>query len=270
MNLEEYISSGILEAYVMNELSMEERAEVEKAISEHSEIKAEVEAIELSMENLAFMTAITPPKEVKDKLMSQVDSEQITQQKKTEVVSMQSGDGSGSFLKLAAAASIIIALVSIFMAFNYWKKWQSAEGRLSELISQNQQFAENYDQVNQQLEGIQNAVAIMNSSSYRRIVMNGTENSPGALATVYWNKTTEEVYLNIQNLKDLSKEQQYQLWAIIDGKPVDAGVFNTNSDTFLVQMKNTGSDVAAFAVTIEPYGGSESPSLKTMQVVGNV
>ena len=35
-------------------------------------------------------------------------------------------------------------------------------------------------------------------------------------------------------------------------------------------MKNITSGAAAFAVTIEPRGGSENPSLETMQVVGNV
>ena len=100
--------------------------------------------------------------------------------------------------------------------------------------------------------------------------MNGTDNSPDSKATVYWNKSTEDVYLSIKNLKELSKDQQYQLWAIIDGKPVDAGVFDPTNSSMLVQMKNINPNAAAFAVTIEPKGGSENPTLETMQVIGNV
>ncbi|MEO9872204.1 anti-sigma factor [Ekhidna sp.] len=267
MNIEEYISSGILEAYVMDQLSKAERTEVESMIAKHPELKDEIEAIELSMETLAFATAVTPPSNVKEKLMTKIEPSE--KEKETPVIAMQP-NGSFGALKYAAAASIVIALASAFLAFNYWSKWKSAENQLSDLIAQNQQFADNYNQVNQQLDDIQNAVAIMNNTAYKRVVMNGTDSSPNALATVYWNESNADVYLSIQNLKELSQDQQYQLWAIIDGKPVDAGVFSPGNSNSLVQMKNIGSGAAAFAVTIEPRGGSESPSLETMQVVGNV
>ena len=268
MNVEEYISSGILEAYVMDQLSQAERSEVESAAAQHPEIRDEIEKIEISLERLAFASAIEPPKEIKSKLQAKIATPE-KEEKETPIVAMSASRSDG-FLKYAAAASVTLALISSIVAFNYWNKWQSAETRLSDLIAQNQQFAENYNQVNQQLDNIQQAVAIMNNSAYKRVVMNGTDNSPNALATVYWNETSAQVYLSIQNLKELSQDQQYQLWAIIDGKPVDAGVFDPENSNFLVQMKNIGPNAAAFAVTIEPRGGSENPSLETMQVVGNV
>lgn len=253
----------------MDQLSAAERAEVEQTAAQHPEIREELDAIELSMETLAFATAVKPPEGMKDKLMQQIGESEKETKKEAPVVPMQS-DKSFGVLKYAAAASVFVALASAVMAFTYWKKWQGAEDRLANMIAQNQQFAENYNQVNQQLDNIQDAVAIMNNTSYKRVVMAGTDNSPEAQATVYWNEATADVYLSIQNLKELSQDQQYQLWAIIDGKPVDAGVFDPNSGNFLVQMKNITSGAAAFAVTIEPRGGSENPSLETMQVVGNV
>ncbi|WP_420576770.1 anti-sigma factor [Ekhidna sp.] len=268
MNIEEYISSGILEAYVMDQLSAAERTEVEQMAAKHPEVQEELDAIELSIETLAFATAVQPPEGVKEKLMQQIGRAE-TKEKEAPVVQMQPDKGVG-ILRFAAAASVLIALASTVMAFTYWKKWQSAEDQLSDMIAQNAQFAENYNQVNQQLDDIQSAVAIMNNRSYKRVVMAGTDNSPDAQATVYWNETTADVYLSIQNLKELSQGQQYQLWAIIDGKPVDAGVFDPNNGSFLVQMNNITSGAAAFAVTIEPRGGSQNPSLETMQVVGNV
>jgi anti-sigma-K factor RskA len=266
VNIEEYISSGLLEAYVMDQLSPAERTEVEQAAADHPEIREELEKIELSMETLAFATAVQPPEGVKDKLMQKIGA---AEDKEAPVIALQPGKSTG-ILRFAAAASVLVALASAVMAFTYWKKWQSAENQLADMIAQNAQFAENYNQVNQQLDDIQNAVAIMNNTAYKRVVMAGTDNSPDAQATVYWNEATADVYLSIQNLKALSQDQQYQLWAIIDGKPVDAGVFDSNNGSFLVQMKNITSGAAAFAVTIEPRGGSENPSLETMQVVGNV
>ena len=57
--------------------------------------------------------------------------------------------------------------------------------------------------------------------------------------------------------------------SIIDGKPVDAGVFDVGADG-LLKMKSITGNAVAYAVTIEPKGGSESPSLETMQVYGEV
>ncbi len=91
--------------------------------------------------------------------------------------------------------------------------------------------------------------------------MKGTANAPASMAYVYWNESTKEVYLSIQIMKELSESNQYQLWAIIDGKPVDAGVFDADISG-LLKMKDIGSGAATFAVTIEPRGGKESPRSK--------
>ncbi|MEQ8925569.1 MAG: anti-sigma factor [Fulvivirga sp.] len=260
MNIEEYISSGILESYVLDELPPEERREVESMSEKHPEIKRELEKIELSIEKLAFSTAISPDAAIKEAVLKAVDNKQppmqITHDKR------ESG-----WLKYAVAASVTIALVTSYLAFDYYGKWRNTESELSTLIAQNQQVAQDYNVVNQRLDQIENDLKVINNPAYQRVTLNATENAAGALAHVYWNKTSEEVYLSIQNLKELSESQQYQLWAIIDGKPVDAGVFDLENG--LLKMKNIAG-AAAFAVTIEPKGGSINPSLETMQVVGNV
>ncbi len=69
-------------------------------------------------------------------------------------------------------------------------------------------------------------------------------------------------------MKSLAQENQYQLWAIVDGKPVDAGVFDSTTAGLLKMKALAGA--AAFAVTIEPRGGKATPSLETLQVIGNV
>ena len=105
--------------------------------------------------------------------------------------------------------------------------------------------------------------------NFTRVVMTGTPNAPASLASVYWNAQTKEIFLSIQSMKELSKENQYQLWAIIDGKPVDCGVFDFDVEG-LFKMKQAFALPTTFAVTIEPRGGKPSPTLETMQVAGNL
>lgn len=68
MNLQDYIESGILELYVLDQLDAAERAEVERMISVFSEIKAEFDQIEKAMEKYAAAHAIQPHVRVKEKL----------------------------------------------------------------------------------------------------------------------------------------------------------------------------------------------------------
>jgi anti-sigma-K factor RskA len=265
VNVEQYISSGILEAYVLGELPEQERIEVEKNLKLYPELRNELALIEETQEKLLMKTAITPGPSVKRSLFAKIDASRES----AKVVQLPSAETGSSFWKFAAAASVTVALIASYLAYDYRDKWKKTESNLAELTAQNQQIASDYNTVNQRLDAIENDLRITNNPDFNRILMRGTPNAPGALASVYWNEKTKEVYLSIQDLKELSQEKQYQLWAIIDGKPVDAGVFDSNFKG-LLKMKQIGSGAATFAVTIEPRGGKQSPSLETMQVAGNV
>lgn len=263
MNIQEYISSGILEAYALGEVSQEERAMVDKLLAEYPEAKAELALIEDTLEALAMKAAVEPCKEVKETIMMQMRGAHP----ESKVVSLVP-DALRSMLvyKYAAAASIAIALLTSYLAYDYRSRWIEEEIAFNQLSAQNRRVAEDYNVVNHKLDKIQGDFAIIESTAFQKVVMKGTPNDVNALASVYWNQGTKEVYISIQNLKDLAQEKQYQLWAIVDGKPVDAGVFDKNF-AGLLKMKNV-TGAAAFAVTVEPRGGQASPTLSTMQVVG--
>jgi anti-sigma-K factor RskA len=264
VNVEAYISSGILEAYALGELSEQERVEVEKNLAQYPALRKELALIEEAQEQLLLKAAIQPGTAVKTKLFAAIDA----QAPKGKVVGMKA-ETATSFWKLAAAASVSIALITSYLAYNYWNKWRLTELRLTELVAQNQQMAKDYNTVNERLDDFEKDLNIVNNPAFSRIVMKGTPNAPASMASVYWNQTTKEVYLSIQDMKQLAQENQYQLWAIIDGKPVDAGVFDANFKG-LLKMKDIQQGAATFAVTVEPRGGKDSPTLETMQVVGNV
>ncbi len=264
MKTEEYISSGILEAYALGELSPTERAEVERNLVQYPELKQELLLIEEAQEKLLQKSAVQPKASVKENLFKKIDEKKPD----GKVVSMPVGDSQISFWKYAAAASVAIALVTSYLAYNYYGKWRSTENNLNDLVAQNQQMARDYNTVNQRLDKIETDIKVIDNPAFSRVVMKGTQNAPDAMAYVYWNENSKEVYLSIQSMKTLAQENQYQLWAIVDGKPVDGGVFDANV-AGLLKMKDL-SGAAAFAVTIESRGGKATPSLETMQVIGNV
>lgn len=264
MNTQSYISSGILEAYAAGVLSEPERIGVEQNLLRYPELRAELTAIEEAQEKFLMKTAVRPSVAVKEKVFAAIDSQQVSRK----VVKLTE-NSKLAYWKYAVAASLSLALITSYLAYDYRDKWRNTAVSLNELIAQNQQIAEDYNVVNNRIDRIENDIRVLNDPAFKRVVMTGTSNAPQAMAYVYWNKSSNEVYLSLQNMRELSKENQYQLWAIIDGKPMDAGVFDGNL-AGLIKMKNIANDVAAFAVTIEPRGGKLAPSLETMQVVGNV
>lgn len=261
MNIEEYISSGILEAYALGDLSTAERTAVERNLAQYPELRKELAAIEAVQEELVMKAAIQPRASVKAAVMSTISDTNA----EAKVVVMQSTPW-----KWAAAASIAIALVSSYLAYEYHDRWRVSEDNLTKLITQNRQMAEDYNIVNQRIDKMQTDMHVIGSPDFRRVVMAGHEqNAPGSEAYVYWNEKTQEVYLSIQDMKELAYENQYQLWAMVDGKPVDAGVFDMNTTTGLLKMKEM-KGATAFAVTIEPRGGRPTPTLEKLQMIGNV
>lgn len=260
MNVKDYISSGILEAYALGELSSGECAEVEKNLSSYPELRAELSLIEKTQEELLLRNSIPPPPFLKEKVLAAAKPEAKVINLERETILRW---------KYAAAASIGIALLTSFMAYNYWSKWKNSQSELALLVEKNQQIAQDYNKVNLRLDKMEGDLKVIGNPTFERVIMKGTPNAPDAMASVYWNKQTEEVFVSIQNMRALSKEKQYQLWAIIDGKPVDAGVFD-GAVAGLIKMKNISKGAITFAVTIEDAGGKPSPSLETMQVAGNV
>jgi len=266
VNIHDYIATGILEAYALGELSERERTEVEKNLAQYPELREELARVEETQEKLLMDAAVAPKASIKANLFAQIDKTVSPQAK---VVAMPSSSGIRIW-KYAAAASVTIALIASFQAYYYWNKWRATETSLTELTAQNQRMADDYNRVNQHLDKMESDLKqVVNNPAFKRVMMTGTPNAPQSMAYVYWNESSKEVYLSIQSLKQLSKDNQYQLWAIIDGKPVDAGVFDGDM-AGLLKMKDIASGAAAFAVTVEPRGGKTTPTLETMQVMGNV
>ncbi|MEQ9303580.1 MAG: anti-sigma factor [Marinoscillum sp.] len=258
MTREEILNEGYLTAYITEELNPSEISEVEQFIQDDPEIRNEYFNIQKTFELLSFRYSIAATAVVKRRVME--DQSVINSYNGT------SGPVGGNGLKLMMAASVIITLLSAFTAIYFWTQWKETDNRLAQLTARNIELAESYHTVNQELTDIRQDLAVLVSPEFSRIILNGTDNAQDAKAVIYWNPTEEEVYLNSANLAALGTGQQYQLWALIDGEPVDAGVFDADEGTFQI-MKNIAK-ADAFAVTIEQQGGAESPSISTMQVFG--
>lgn len=251
------MNEGYLAAYLTGDaLSEMERREVEDLLQD-PEVQREYAHLQQVVEQLAFAYGISPSEVVKQRLM---ENEAIMSQFRP----MDREKRSSS--PWLMAASLSLAVLSGIAAFYFWNQWQDADLQLTRIAAQNLELAESHLLMRQELDRVRDDLAVIVSPEFSRIILNGTENAPEAVAVIYWNAAEEQVFINSASLAALSDGQQYQLWALIDGKPVDAGVFDADAGRFQI-MKNIAK-ADAFAVTVEQKGGSESPTLSTMQVFG--
>lgn len=269
MNKSEIISSGMLELYATGIASSEERKMVEDQLLQYPALKEELSQIEIALENYAMSHAETPSDSVKQNLLSQLDfntdstkvmkNEVPVVEMKNQTITNEIRKNSRFNFSYLAAASILLLFGSIIFAYTYYNKFQDASANLA-------MAQEKLDKQQQSNQVLSSDINVMTNKNVLPVVMNGTPKSPGALAKLFWMKTTGDVYIDPSNLPDVPADKQYQLWAIVDGKPVDAGMISKDKGSYRIQKMKSFGNVEAFAITMEKTGGSPTPTMDEMVV----
>lgn len=274
MEIQEYIKSGIIESYVLGLTSADEAAELEVMMQKHTAVKQAVDAFADALEQNILQQTITPPAEVKQKIISALfTGEQAKTPSSTTTTytspALEAPVVKLNFWKYAAAASIVLFLVSAALNYYFYNSYQSANGKYQALLTERISMQASLNVMQTHLNEMNSSMHIMNNTETRRIKMSGMPGHETSVATVYWDAQSKDVYVMADKLPKAPDGKQYQLWAIVNGKPVDAGMVNTDCAGNFCKMKNIPS-AQAFAITLEKQGGSITPSLDQMYTMGNV
>lgn len=276
MNIQEYISGGIVESYVLGLADEAERAEFEQMCAQYAEVRAARNAFELSLEQHAMAAAVAPPAHVRDTVLQQLAAGADTAEGKTAtpVVQMRPVKRSAMpvALRYVAAASIVLLAGSIGLNVYYFNKYRDFSQRYNQLAAQQTELAKNNGIMQTRLDNYEQTMQALNSPYMAQIKMEGSlvsaSPAPDSKATVLWDTRTKDVYLMVNNLPQPQAGMQYQLWAIVDNQPVDAGMLSMEKGHMMVKMKNIPR-AQLFAITLEQEGGSPTPKGK-MYVMGKV
>lgn len=252
MDIRAYIESGILEQYVLGGLTSAEAYEVERYANAFPAVREELNSIEQALEGYVFSQAIAPPPGTLERILQRV-----------EPTSVQIPTGSS----LVSAAPPRSWSWTRFLAIGMTVKFLAAATGLVILYLQNQNLHDriqtNQTQFSQSkvaCDDLQREVRFLKDVSTRPVVMNGTPESPTSIAAVYVNPRSENIYIGNLQLPPPPSGKQYQLWAIVNGKPASMGVFEfpTSGSVFIEApfVKNA----QGFAISLEDVGGSPTPT----------
>ncbi len=244
MNIQAYIESGILESYVLGHTNANETVEVENLAKQYPLIEEEINAIRHSLEMYASQFACQPPVELKERVLHVLDDLATEDAEATSnIIFVPSSNNSFRY----AAVWVLLAMSLVANVVLFYR-WQTSSDQVLALESEKQQLAATKANYQQQL-------ALVEHPSTEKIILQGQTIAPQAKAVVYWNTQTQEVLLSTLHLPQPSATQQYQLWAIVEGKPIDAGLIDTLDSPSLMK---SFQQAMAFAISLEPKGGSST------------
>ena len=242
----------------------EESAQVIKWAEQYHEVKAELNNIEIAMISYATAHAVEPPPELKQTILQNAFLANSTSKNvelpQPKIVSIS------PVWKYLAAASIVLLIGSAILNVVYYDKIQDTSSAHDK--TQQELYA-----VNERMKGMDEDMSVVKNKYSQPVSLNGLPAAPDAAAKIFWNKNTGDVYIDPSNLPEVPDGMQYQLWGIVDGKPVDAGmIITTKADNKfrIIRMKSFGKvKVQAFAVTLETAGGNPAPKGE-MYVLGEL
>ena len=158
---------------------------------------------------------------------------------------------------VAVAAGLIASVVATYVSARY-------EQRLGEIARETAALRE---QISQQRQ----ALALLRDPATRIITLAGLEPSPKAQGRMFWNERDGGIFV-AADLPPAAPGKAYELWAIVGGKPIPAGLFGVDAEgkgnarvaplRELAEAESMrGLTVDQFAVTLEPAGGVRAPTL---------
>ncbi|MBA4168586.1 MAG: anti-sigma factor [Chitinophagaceae bacterium] len=287
MNIQEYISSGIIESYVFGLADPAEREEFERLCAAHPEVREAREAFEISLEQYAMLNQVQPSRNLKSRIFAAIDMEKDQNKDNVNktgsiqpVLSNTSAapfkekakvTGMSGWQRYLAAAAVILLLISTGLNFYFFDKYKAYNNKYDQLLASQTELASHNQILQTRLLDYEKAIGYMKDPNMAIVKMpaNPKGPDPTSLTTVYWDTVSKDVYLAVNQLPQPSGNQQYQLWALVDGKPVDAGVFDISEGPGLVKMKRIRR-AQAFAITLEKKGGSPTPTMEKLYVLGKV
>jgi anti-sigma-K factor RskA len=270
VNPQEYILSGIIESYVLGITSPEDSAEFERMCDAHQEVRAARNSFELQLEQYLLQQKMQPPRALKSRIFSEIGMEKDEQTPRiiSEKPILIPRKG---FARYVAAVSLILLLGSVLLNLYLLNQYKKSIAQYKDLVATQTQIVGANQIIQTKLETYENALSLMKNPLMAIVKMPGAPLSPApsSMATVYWNTESKEVYLLVNQLPMPVPDKQYQLWAIVDGHPVNAGIFDMDKDLSFVKLK-TIPKAEAFAITLEKKGGSTTPTMDAMYVMGKV
>lgn len=258
MDINNYINSGILELYVYGALSAEESAEVTRILKQYPEVLKEVEEIEKSLMSLSAAVAPQNP----EYLISSI-KEKLSQRNKVYPIARKS-----NWPAYIGWAASVLLLVGLFYMFNKNNELrESLQAMQADQVRLESEIAGAKDDAQKTRE----LLSVLRDRNILKIPLPGQEIAPEAYATAYWDQETNTTYIDARDLPTPPPGMVYQVWSLElqPLTPTSIGLLEDfeEDQNKIFALENVNAS-QAFGITLEPAGGSDSPTMEQLYALG--
>lgn len=261
MEAKEYIASGILELYVYGLLSETENEEVNAMAKNNPEINDEIIAIEKAI--VALSSSFSP-------FHSVANYEKIKEKlelKHAKVIELEPTKNWSQYIGWAAA---ILLLVGIGYQYNQLNETTT---QIANTEIEKAKLEKEFNVLKLKNTANETSLAVVRDANNTVVALGGQAVAPESFAKVYWNQETKVVYVDAAGLPEPPKGMVYQVWAIKLSPltPTSIGLledFDVNEQKLFAV--NNANEAEAFGITLEPAGGSLTPTMEQLYTLGKV
>lgn len=262
MDTQQYIESGTLELYVYGILNESETKEISELAKTNIEIQNEIVAIEKAILNLS--SSFSPPisSENFEKIKAKLEL------KYGKVIEMKPTSRKQQYLGWAAS------FVLLLTAGYYYQQLNVTNSALKSVRDEKSNLQKSVVDLEFRNNETATALNVVRDSKNTVVTLGGQAVSPESFARIYWNKETQTVFVDASGLPEPPEGKVYQIWSLKLAPvltPTSIGLldnFKGNSQKIFAVSGTSGAE--AFGITLEPAGGSQSPTMEQLYTLGKV
>ena len=253
MDIQSFLQSGLLESYALAQCTPAERIQVEEMLAQYPEARAELEAIELSLEQYANTQAVTPPSDLKERIMREIDRADQ---------SVNTSANNTTTLRIFQAATVLLLGAALYFGFRQNQtdaQLSAAQNRITELDKQIQDCGASVD--------AERAIVKLLHDQKTKAVKMGNLINPSATPAYVFHNIDSGNCMALVDVSALPKQpagKYLQFWVLVKGVPKEMGMIDTTSANGL-QSFPCQPDAEGFAVSVEDNpNGNRTPTVVLM------
>ncbi len=232
-------------AYAVGATTPEEAGAVESAMPSSPELAAEVLSYQkVTVDLLAAQRGVTPSLSTRERLLETIRSEAIVDAP-VPVIRRVMASRWRSMIPLGAAASLLAAAALGIQV----KRMQNEMGRVSARLAHREATLNSFLHAEKDL---------------RIVHLKAADTVAGPGIQLFWDARHATGVVHAFRLPPAPSGRAYQVWAIIDNKPVSVRVFDSDPDGHAlvegVMLPSNAGSVSRILVTVEPRAGSVAPT----------
>ena len=256
MSAKDYLDTGMLELYVFGQLIEKESIEVSEAIEKYPELRQEVDEIE------SFLIAL-----------SSKASPGISEETRQNIIQLnESGSQKVKSKTPYYWAAILVLLIGIGWLLKQADTLSNEVQTVEKELEEKQTEIVNVEKEKNELQEI---LSVARSKAYKTVELPGNEKvAQNVYVKAFYNAGDQKMFLDLKSLPKPPDDMVYQLWSL-QFEPLTPESMGTIAnyaadDDKIFEFDNVPASAQGFGITLEPKGGSETPTLSRLYALGKI